>query len=257
MSFAQDVLDKYPSLQKLQGIPEEEIVESHDGREIRLLRYIYNHPKLHSELRGSPKKILQAMDEFAAKEEFLISIGPQKSKILQDLVASHRPKQLVELGTYVGYSAILFGDAMLRAQQDSSIEREDIRVYSIELDPLIASIAMNLVSLAGLSHIIEIVVGPSADTLKRLHDEGVLASGSLDMLFIDHVEDLYQPDCQLCESLGLLDKSGCLVVADNVVRPGAPLYRDYVRRNSRFRKSWAVPALIIPGDIPVSFPYPI
>lgn len=43
---------------------------------------------------------------------------------------------------------------------------------------------------------------------------------------------------------------GNLVVADNVVTPGAPQYRAYVRQNPRF-ESWGVKGLIIPGDLEV------
>lgn len=150
------------------------------------------------------------------------------------------------------YSAILFGSAIRDINTEDAEERS-IRVYSIELDPLIASIAMNFVSLAGLSDIVEVIVGPSDHTLRRLHSQKRLVSGGIDMLFVDHVEDLYKRDVELCENLGLLDKEGCLVVADNVVRPGAPMYRQYVRSNSRFGHSWGVSGLIIPGDIEVSY----
>lgn len=110
---------------------------------------------------------------------------------------------------------------------------------------------MNFVNLAGLSDVVEIIVGSSAHTLQRLHNEGVLGSGSVDMIFLDHAEDLYKPDLELCEKLGFLDKSGSLAIADNVVRPGAPEYREYVRSNPRFSKSWGVPSLIVPGDFEV------
>lgn len=111
---------------------------------------------------------------------------------------------------------------------------------------------MNFVSLAGLSDVVEVVVGPSDHTLRRLHSEKTLVGSEIDMVFLDHAENLYKRDVELCESLGFLDKEGCLVIADNVVRPGAPIYREYIRNNSRFSESWGVAGLIIPGDIPVS-----
>lgn len=89
---------KYPSLRKIMD------VESHDGREARLLKYIYNHPKLDGELRGCPTAILAVMDEFAAQEDFLINIGSDKAKILSNFIHEHKPKLLLELGTYVGYA---------------------------------------------------------------------------------------------------------------------------------------------------------
>lgn len=165
---------------------------------------------------------------------------------MTDLIAGHKPRILVELGGYVGYSAILFASAML-AQSGGDAADKDIRLYSLEADPLVASIAMNLIDLASLSHIVKVVVGPAAHSLRRLHAEGTFSR--IDMLFLDHVEDLYEPDLKLCEELGLLHK-GSLVVADNVVLPGAPQYREYVRQNPRF-ESWGVKGLIIPGEVEV------
>lgn len=72
------------------------------------------------------------------------------------------------------------------------------------------------------------------------------------MLFLDHVEDLYVADFKVCEELGLL-KEGALVVGDNVVRPGAPEYRKYVREHPGL-SSKGVRGLIQPGDFEVCVP---
>ena len=98
-----DIFTKYPSLKKMQGMDEEDIVESHDGREVTLLKYIYSHPKLDSHLRGCPSAILAAMDEFAAQEDFLINVGSDKAGKLAVLIREHRPRVVLELGGYVGY----------------------------------------------------------------------------------------------------------------------------------------------------------
>ncbi|KAJ5159909.1 S-adenosyl-L-methionine-dependent methyltransferase [Penicillium canariense] len=261
------IFAKYPSLRKMIGHEESEIVESHDGREITLLKYIYAHPELDTKLRGSPMAILGVMDEFAAREDFLINIGPEKAGKLAVLVREHQPRVLVELGGYVGYSAILFGsilkeiwgenpdDAELEdADEDSAAagkgkRKEKAKLYSIEIDPLIASIAMNLVSLAGLQDLVEVVVGASAHTLRRFHEEGTLGDGGIDLLFMDHDEALYEADVKLAEKFCFLEKEGALVIADNVVRPGAPGYRGYMRKNPRLSKSWGLPGLIVPGDL--------
>lgn len=55
----------------------------------------------------------------------------------------------------------------------------------------------------------------------------------IDFLFIDHVKDLYLRDLKLALALGLL-KPGTIVVADNVLTPGAPEYRAFVESDSRF-----------------------
>lgn len=76
------------------------------------------------------------------------------------------------------YSAILFGNILkeIRAQDKPHLKDDEesgatkLKLYSVEIDPLIASVAMNLVSLAGLQDIVEVIVGASQHTLQRFHD---------------------------------------------------------------------------------------
>ena len=72
----------------------------------------------------------------------------------------------------------------------------------------------------------------------------------IDLLFLDHSEELYAQDFKVVEGLGLL-KKGAMVVADNVVRPGAPEYRALVRNMDGW-KSIGVKGLIWPGEFEVS-----
>jgi catechol O-methyltransferase len=110
-----------------------------------------------------------------------------------------------------------------------------------------AAIARKLIEIAGLSDIVTVVVGPADDSLRKLVKDGRLKS--TDLLFLDHVEELYVTDFKVCEELGLL-KEGAVIVADNVVRPGAPEYRELVRNHSGL-KSEGVRGLIQPGDMEV------
>lgn len=124
----------------------------------------------------------------------------------------------VELGGYVGYSAILFGDALRKAGGR--------RYWSLEANEEFASIIWSLVELAGLDDIVEIMVGLSHDSLRKLQaEEGV---SKIDMLFLDHIKPAYLPDLKLCEDLGLIQE-GSFLVADNVIKPGNPPYLEYVR----------------------------
>lgn len=177
----------------------------------------------------------------------MINVGEHKGRILAELLAEEKPKVLVELGGYVGYSAILFADAMRRAVGGS----EHVRLFSLEFDAEFASIARDLVDIAGLSDMVTFVVGPAAESLKKMKADGTL--DNIDLLFLDHVEDLYESDLKVAEEAGLL-KKGALIVADNVVRPGAPKYRAYVRNHPGL-KSWGIPSLIMPSELTVSPPF--
>lgn len=183
------------------------------------------------------------MDEFAAQHDFLINIGEDKGRKVVDIVAQEQPQVIVELGGYVGYSAVMLADQMRRNPGSSA----GVHLWSLESDPTFAQIAAEVVAMAGLSEAVTIVTGPADESLRKLQADGTLTG--IDLLFLDHVEDLYVQDVRVCEELGLL-RAGSCIVADNVVRPGAPKYREYVRAHPRLQTR-AVKGLIIPGDFEV------
>jgi catechol O-methyltransferase len=187
--------------------------------------------------------MLQAIDEFSSTHDFLISIGAHKANILSSLISKEEPKTVVELGGYLGYSAILFADVMRRSNPSA----QGLKVWSLEMNAEFASIAEKLIDIAGLSDIVTVVVGSAEESLRKLKNEERLVKA--DMVFLDHAEELYVADFKVCEELGLL-REGTLVVADNVVRPGAPDYRALVRGHPGL-KSKGVRGLIQPGDLEV------
>ncbi|KAH8658288.1 S-adenosyl-L-methionine-dependent methyltransferase [Xylariales sp. PMI_506] len=235
-----ELIETNPSLKKIVAAGAN-YVEWRDGREEELLKFIYAHPSL-PEMRNNPRRVCEAIDEFSAQHDFLISISSDKGLKVVDLIAKVKPKTFVELGGYLGYSAILFADEMRKSHGSGAAQ---IRYWSLEADPLFASIAMNLIDLAGLSDVVKVVTGFADASLKRLVDEKQL--GHIDMLFLDHVEKLYHTDLETCEGLGLL-KKGAYVVADNVKRPGAPEYRKYVRAHPNLETS-VIEGLIVPGNL--------
>lgn len=151
---------------------------------------------------------------------------------------------MVELGGYVGYSTILFA-SHLRATSAAP------RYFCLELNPLFGAIIMALVSLAGLSEVVTVVIGPSAVSLRRLHAEGVLRK--IDLLFLDHFKPAYVGDLKLCESLGMV-AAGCVLAADNVVKPGNPPYLEYVRASVEEKKEAGKRALELGVDDPMGDP---
>ena len=198
---------------------------------------------------GNPELIIKAMDEFANQKDFLINIGSDKGRIVADLIKQHKPHVLVELGGYIGYSAIWFANAMRCVLP----EGEKAQLWSLEYEGRFAKIARELIELAGVDDIVQLVVGEAGESLKSLKSEGTMKEGSVDMLFLDHVEDLYEADFKIAwEEMGLL-REGTVIVADNVLRPGAPEYRKYVR-SQKALKSEGVKGLIIPGDFEVECP---
>ena len=169
-----------------------------------------------------------------------MNVGDDKGRIVTNLIADRKPQVMVELGGYIGYSvsrsrwlflvntmfkglmllpqAVLFGDAVRKAGGK--------RYFSLERNPEFAAVIMSLVDLAGLSEIVKVVVGSSADSIKRLHAEKSLEH--IDLIFLDHYKPAYTTDLKLCEHLKLVTP-GSVLAADNVIKPGNPPYLEYVR----------------------------
>ena len=184
-----------------------------------------------------------------------MNFGPKKGRILSDLVLRYGTRVMLELGGCVGYTAILLGIATRKAfaeSEDGTKGKEGLQVWSLEFDAENAQIARDMVSLAGMEGIVTVVDGDTAAQLMRkLLSEGKLKKAGVDMLLMDHKEDLYEADFRVAwEELGLL-RSGSIVVADNMLVTGAPEYERFLRETKGL-KSERVEAMIVPGDIEVS-----
>ncbi|CAG9941117.1 unnamed protein product [Clonostachys rosea f. rosea IK726] len=196
--------------------PEEEVF-CNDGREQQLLAGIQSHPNL-STMMGVPERVLEAIDDFGRNHDFLMNVGQAKGSIVSRKIAEKCPTTMVELGGYVGYSAIMFGDAVRRAGGKKYI--------SLEKSEEFAAVARSLLAIAGLDDFVEVRVGPCDASLRQLRQEQ--PELQIDLLFLDHQKSAYVYDLMLCEELSLV-RSGSLVIADNVISPGAPGYLEYVR----------------------------
>ena len=154
-----------------------------------------------------------------------MNVGPDKGKLVCDLIAEVKPDTMVELGGYVGYSGLLFGNAVRKAGGK--------RYHILERNPEFAAVTLSLVDLAGLSDIVKVHVGPSDRSIARLHDEAALTR--IDLLFLDHYKPAYTTDLKLCEHLRLI-RPGSVLAADNVIKPGNPPYLEYVRSSVQQKK---------------------
>lgn len=184
-----------------------------------------------SSLQGNPQAVLDAITAWTAKNGFMIIFQPAKLAVSKKAFQGMEkpPKTLVELGTYVGTSAVAWGKMLVELNGG---RKEDVKVWTCELDDEYAGIARDFVALAGLEGVVEVVEGRSGDSLARFASEGKIGRGQLDVLFLDHWEDAYLPDLKLCEELGLFHE-GSLIVADNTDVPGTPEYLEYIQKGGK------------------------
>ncbi|CRG82757.1 catechol O-methyltransferase [Talaromyces islandicus] len=230
----------------------EEKVFCNDGRENQLLHFITTHPQL-SAIRNSPQAVLAAIDEFARTKDFLMNVGPHKGALIADIIATERPSSILEIGGYIGYSAIMFGSTL----RNTGVP--DPRYVSLEMNTQFASVSRALVEIAGLSDIVEIREGACRASLQRLAS-GTLNQGprskKWDMLFLDHSKISYLNDLKLAEELGIV-APGSIVIADDMKRPGNPMYSDYVRADTATKVEAYMPFVgcLSDGGISLGNPY--
>lgn len=72
---------------------------------------------------------------------------------------------------------------------------------------------------------------PSDEVIPRLRED--FGVERLDFVFMDHWKRCYLPDLQLLEGSGLLGK-GTVILADNVIFPGAPNFLRHVKRSGLY-----------------------
>lgn len=187
-----------------------------DGREQRVVDYVLERAR-----PGDVDDAVRVIDEFGWQKSLLINVGDKKGPILDEAVRAARPKLVLEVGAYIGYSAL----RMSRHLADGG------RLCSVEFNPSNAELARRIVSHAGANDRVAIVVGTLGDggaTVDRLVREHGFTRGALDLVFLDHDKDVYLSDLQLILERGWLHR-GSVVVADNVKFPGAPEYRAYMQ----------------------------
>jgi catechol O-methyltransferase len=187
-----------------------------DLREQRVADYVVERAR-----PGDVDDAIRLIDDFGWNTSLLINVGDKKGPILDKAVRDARPKLVLELGAYVGYSALRMSRCLAPGG----------RVCSVEFSAANAGLARRIVAHAGAADRITFFVGTLGDgggTLDRLEREHGFARGALDLVFIDHDKAVYLSDLKLILERGWLHP-GSVVVADNVKVPGAPEYRAYMR----------------------------
>lgn len=162
-----------------------------------------------------------------------ISVSPNQGRLLHILALSHGARNILEIGTLGGYSAIWLARALPPGG----------RLITLEADPHHAEVARANLARAGLAEVADVRLGKALDTLPQLAAEG---HDPFDLVFIDADKAGYP---------GYLDwaaanlRVGGTVIADNVFRraafplpndppaaaDGIRLFNETLARSGRFR----------------------
>jgi caffeoyl-CoA O-methyltransferase len=138
----------------------------------------------------------------------VMQIAPEEGTLLALLVAATGAKRVVEVGTFTGYSAL----CMARALPPGG------KLLACDVSEEYTAVARRYWQKAGVADRIELVLGPGADTLRRLPD-GI----SIDFAFIDADKTSYRTYYE--EILKRLRPNG-LIAIDNVLWNGQVIRAD-------------------------------
>ena len=133
-----------------------------------------------------------------------IDVTPAQGKFLHLLALLQGASRILEIGTLGGYSTIWLARAL----------PPEGHLLTLEFEPKHASVAKENIARAGLAHLVEIQIGPAADSLAKLH---AARPKPFDLIFID--ADKPNNPAYLEWALKL-SRKGTLIVIDNVIREG-------------------------------------
>jgi caffeoyl-CoA O-methyltransferase len=142
------------------------------------------------------------------------SIGRAEGKLLQMIVAVSHARQVVEVGTFTGFSALLMAEAL----------PTDGRLITCESEASFARIAQRFFDRSPHGTKIRLEFGPAMESLSRMPD------GGTDFVFIDADKTAYEDYYE--EALRIV-KAGGLIVADNVFWRGKVFIPPLKNKNAR------------------------
>lgn len=152
-------------------------------------------------------QILSEMEIYAEKNNVPIIRGPERELLLEaaELVSPEGPKRILEIGTAIGYSALMMAEKFPGAEIDT-----------LEIDEFRHTMAIDVMKRAGVSDRIHCHLGDAADLLGRL-------KGPWDFLYLDgpkgqYLRELKEIEPKLAENV--------VIAADNV------LFRGLVKSES-------------------------
>lgn len=168
---------------------------------------------------SSADEVLRQIEK-ASQKNFLPIIGPYKGRILAEEVRKAKPQHVLEVGTLIGYSAILMDKEL----------KDKAEIVTIEIHRDEAELAGQNIVRANIPPKIKIITGDALQVIPTL-------KGLFDFAFIDADKSEYYQYLTLAE--GKLRK-GAVVVADNagIFADQMHDYLEYVRNSGKYQSRY-------------------
>jgi caffeoyl-CoA O-methyltransferase len=171
-----------------------------------------------------------------------MQIGPDQGKFMRWLVQLIGAKKCIEIGVFTGYSAL---SVALGLPSDGML-------VACDLDPEVTRIAQKYWASAGVTSIVQLVLGDAKRTLDEIVARG--EGGTFDFAFIDADKESYEQYYEACLTLV---RAGGLILIDNTlwsgrvadVSPPDPITSMLVALNQKIAHDDRVSSCILPvGD---------
>ncbi|SHG91204.1 Predicted O-methyltransferase YrrM [Anaerosphaera aminiphila DSM 21120] len=172
------------------------------------INYDYIEDYIRSLIPKKTKHLLE-MKNYALENNVPI-VEEETEEFLKFLISVKKPKSILELGTAIGYSSIVFVNSFKGIEKFDTVEiREDM-----------VEIARKNIKLEGLENTIKVLHGDAAEVLETLTD-------SYDIIFIDAAKGQYEKYFNL--ALKNLNSEG-IIICDNVLFKGMIANQELVKR---------------------------
>lgn len=126
--------------------------------------------------------------------------GHLQGRFLSMMAKVIRPKRILEIGTYTGYSGICLSEGLL----------ENGKITTLEIDPELEDMIRDYFERAGASHLLDLHIGNAVELIPTLE-------GEFDLVFIDADKQNY---IRYYEMVLPKMRSGGVIFADNVLWSG-------------------------------------
>ena len=160
-----------------------------------------------SKIKENDELILE-MEKYASEYNVPI-VTKEVAEYLKFIVKSSGIKNVLEVGTAIGYSGILMA---------KEIKKNDGKLYTIEIDEERYNLAQENFKKSGLNNIVSIK-GDAVEEIKKIDE-------TFDFVFIDASKGHYLEFFE--DSYKLLNKDGIIFI-DNIMFRGY-LYKEYPKR---------------------------
>ncbi len=163
---------------------------------------IYQYIKDHATAPSEALEWVEKQTHIRTNHPRMLS-GAVQGQVMRMIAQISGARNILELGTFTGYSAICLASAL----------PEDGHLDTLEINDELEDLIMEGLDRAGLADRIDIHIGDCKETLQKFREEG----RTYDLVYIDANKREY---CEYYELIFDMVRPGGIILADNVIWDG-------------------------------------